>query len=130
MDIEEEAPVNAAVQTLLEVIARAKLRAEERRKQREEAAQQEYGVLKKADGTVELHLPPAPTKPGADECCNSGCTPCIVDTYWERVHAHAADVRALQAQYQRILGGEPLEASEHHIRKAHPQWGLLDPLKF
>ncbi|KAJ2557861.1 BolA domain UV induced protein Uvi31 [Coemansia sp. RSA 1933] len=118
--------VNPAVKALLEEIAQAKLRVEQRRKQEDI----EYGVLKQADGSIELKLPPPPEKPRADECCNSGCTPCILETYWERKHVHEEDVRALQAQYQRVVQGEPLDASEHHIRKAHPSWGLLDPLKF
>ncbi|KAJ1664192.1 NADH-cytochrome b5 reductase-like [Coemansia sp. RSA 1813] len=126
----DEAPVNPAVKALLEEIARAKLRAEERRIQREESSKKEYGVIKQEDGSIVLQLPPAPEKPRADECCNSGCTPCILDTYWERVRAHDDDVRALQAQYQRVLSGEPLDTSEHHIRQAHPGWGILDPLKF
>ncbi|KAI9504866.1 hypothetical protein BX070DRAFT_221040 [Coemansia spiralis] len=120
---------NPAVQALLEEIAKAKIKAEERRKREDEIRNTAYGVIKQAGGSVILRLPPEPVEPQADECCNSGCTPCILDTYWDRLKAHKEDVKALEAQYERVLNGEEFDLREHHIRNALPG-GLLDPLKF
>ncbi|KAJ2822844.1 NADH-cytochrome b5 reductase-like [Coemansia furcata] len=119
---------NPAVATLLEEIARAKLRAEERRRAAAEAANVQYGVVREGDSVV-LRLPPAPQKPADDDCCKSGCTPCILDSYQDRLHAYNEDVQALRAQYERVLSGAPIDASEHHIRHALPG-GLLEPLRF
>ncbi|KAJ2745377.1 NADH-cytochrome b5 reductase-like [Coemansia sp. BCRC 34301] len=119
---------NPAVAALLEEIARAKLRAEERRRASAEAKSVQYGVVRDGDSVI-LRLPPAPQKPGDSDCCKSGCTPCILDSYQDRLHAYNEDVRALQAQYERVLGGAPIDASEHHIRHALPG-GLLEPLQF
>ncbi|KAJ2731623.1 NADH-cytochrome b5 reductase-like [Coemansia sp. BCRC 34962] len=119
---------NPAVVALLEEIARAKLRAEERRQAAAAASNVQYGVVREG-GSVILRLPPAPQKPADDDCCKSGCTPCILDSYRDRLHAYEEDVQALQAQYKRVLNGAPVDASEHHIRHALPG-GLLEPLQF
>ncbi|KAJ2504179.1 NADH-cytochrome b5 reductase-like [Coemansia sp. RSA 2052] len=119
---------NPAVATLLEEIARAKLRAEERRRAAAEANSVQYGVVREGDSVI-LQLPPAPQKPADDDCCKSGCTPCILDSYQDRLHAYNEDVQALRAQYERVLSGAPIDATEHHIRHALPG-GLLEPLKF
>ena len=44
------------------------------------------------------HDPPpeAPVRPGDDECCNSGCTYCILDMYQEQRIAYEEKLRAWQ----------------------------------
>ena len=44
------------------------------------------------------HDPPpeAPVRPGDDECCNSGCTYCILDMYQEHRIAYEEKLRAWQ----------------------------------
>lgn len=46
------------------------------------------------------HDPPpeAPVRPGDDECCNSGCTYCILDMYQEQRLAYEEKLRAWQAR--------------------------------
>ncbi|KAJ2658735.1 NADH-cytochrome b5 reductase-like [Coemansia sp. RSA 1200] len=131
MDSSDARPVNQAVQTVLEEIARAKQRAAERQrkqetkeKEKEEASQ--YGVVRQSDGTVVLRLPPAPEKPEPGDCCNSGCSPCIMDMYWDRMRTHKALVRRLEEQYRRILNGSEEEA----VDAAEQKVALLDPLMF
>ncbi|WP_271270686.1 oxidoreductase-like domain-containing protein [Aliamphritea hakodatensis] len=44
-----------------------------------------------------------PTPPGEYECCESACSPCVWDTYYEDLHAWNAEQKALkeaQAQTQ------------------------------
>ena len=50
------------------------------------------------------HDPPpeAPVRPGDDECCNSGCTYCILDMYQEQRIAYEEKLRAWQ-QRQPVL---------------------------
>ncbi|KAJ2005979.1 NADH-cytochrome b5 reductase-like [Coemansia thaxteri] len=122
---------NPAVLAVLEEIARAKERAEERRRAAATAAAgEQYGVIRSgSSGEVVLRLPPAPLQPAPDDCCHSGCTPCILDAYRDRLHAYSEDVKALRAQYERVLAGEELSLGEHHIRHALPG-GVLEPLQF
>ncbi|KAJ2308768.1 NADH-cytochrome b5 reductase-like [Coemansia sp. RSA 2706] len=119
-------PLNPAVEALMQEIARAKLRAEERRQQKLEQSRQQYGVIQTDSGQIKLQLPPPPTKPSPDECCNSGCTPCIMDTYSSQLHAYEENVARLRQQYQQQISGE---LPSCHL--AEPlSFGLLDPLKF
>ncbi|KAJ2715950.1 NADH-cytochrome b5 reductase-like [Coemansia spiralis] len=124
------AGVNPAVQELLEEIARAKARAEARRKQREADAQQQHGVVRHADGTVELREPPAPEKPEASDCCHSGCTPCIMDTYREHLQQHERQVLALREQYRRVLAGDATATDGGWHEPHGAPCGMLDPLRF
>ncbi|KAJ2807291.1 NADH-cytochrome b5 reductase-like [Coemansia helicoidea] len=121
--------VNPAVQELLEEIARAKARAEARRQQRDADAHQQYGILRRADGTVELREPPAPVAPEASDCCHSGCTPCIMDTFREHLQQHERQVQVLREQYQRALAEGTAAGSVWHEPHGAP-CGILDPLKF
>ncbi|KAJ1934356.1 hypothetical protein GGF37_006393, partial [Kickxella alabastrina] len=120
--------VNPAVQALLAEIAVAKLRAEQRRQAKAKADQQPYGVIKETNGALVLRLPPPPPAPAPSDCCHSGCTPCILDTYRDHLHAHNAEVAALQAQYQCALLDDtgPLPEPRHHVL-SH---SLLNPLRF
>ncbi|MBY4675222.1 oxidoreductase-like domain-containing protein [Marinobacterium arenosum] len=40
-----------------------------------------------------------PTPPADNECCESGCSPCVWDTYYEDLHAWQAQ-QASQASAQ------------------------------
>jgi cytochrome-b5 reductase len=43
-------------------------------------------------------LPPAPREPDLDECCGSGCDPCVFDLYDQRVERWRARCAAIQAE--------------------------------
>ncbi|KAI8317821.1 hypothetical protein GQ54DRAFT_315125, partial [Martensiomyces pterosporus] len=88
-------PTNPAVLALYEEISRAKKRAAERRKAEEERKGTQHGVIKEGDRIV-LKLPLPPPKPLPEDCCNSGCTPCINDTYSEAMRAYGSEVDALK----------------------------------
>ncbi len=30
-------------------------------------------------------VPPRPNKPDADDCCGSGCVPCVFDVYYDQL---------------------------------------------
>ncbi|KAJ2455100.1 NADH-cytochrome b5 reductase-like [Coemansia sp. RSA 2336] len=119
--------MNPAVEKLLQDIALAKLRAEERRRQKEQQNSQVYGIIRQDDGTVELRLPPPPAKPDPDECCHSGCTPCILDTYQEQLEEHQQLCADFQQQYQRARAGESISMPTKHDRMS---CGVLNPLEF
>ncbi|KAJ1955148.1 hypothetical protein IWQ62_005595 [Dispira parvispora] len=53
----------------------------------------------KENGTLKLRLPRTPTPPGPDDCCQSGCTPCILESYQDELLAHKQVVAALQEEY-------------------------------
>ncbi|ORX67252.1 hypothetical protein DL89DRAFT_295016 [Linderina pennispora] len=118
---------NPAVLALYEEIARAKKRAAERKKAKEEQANAKYGSVLEGDQLV-LKLPPPPLKPDADECCNSGCTPCILDTYKETMDTYASEVAVLKLNHQLALRGEVTDSAV--LKHMGLQPGLLNPLKF
>ncbi|KAJ1938865.1 NADH-cytochrome b5 reductase-like [Linderina pennispora] len=118
---------NPAVLALYEEIARAKKRAAERKKAKEEQANAKYGSVLEGDQLV-LKLPPPPLKPDADECCNSGCTPCILDTYKETMDTYASEVAVLKLNHQLALRGEVTDNAV--LKHMGLQPGLLNPLKF
>jgi len=31
-----------------------------------------------------------PREPGPDECCGNGCTPCVIDLYYDRLEKYEA----------------------------------------
>ncbi len=43
-------------------------------------------------------LPPPPREPDLDECCGSGCTPCVFDLYEERLERWKRRCAALRAR--------------------------------
>ncbi|KAJ1939515.1 NADH-cytochrome b5 reductase-like [Linderina macrospora] len=118
---------SAAVLALYEEIARAKKRAAERKKAKEEQAKTAYGSVMEGDQLV-LKLPPPPLKPEADDCCNSGCTPCILDTYKETMDAYKSEVSAMKLNHQLALRSEVTDKEVLHHMGLQP--GLLNPLKF
>ncbi|WP_286238659.1 oxidoreductase-like domain-containing protein [Neptuniibacter halophilus] len=42
--------------------------------------------------------PERPTPPGEYECCESGCSPCVWDTYYEELNAWNAAQMAAKAE--------------------------------
>jgi hypothetical protein len=47
-----------------------------------------------------LALPPPPREPDLDECCGSGCDPCIFDLYDARLERWRERCDALRAAHQ------------------------------
>lgn len=39
-------------------------------------------------------MPEPPVQPDLDECCGSGCSPCIFDTYAEALERHQKQLKA------------------------------------
>ncbi len=55
-----------------------------------------------------IKLPPAPREPELDECCGSGCDPCVFDLYEQRLERWESRCEALrQAAAQRQEGETP-----------------------
>ncbi|CAJ50045.1 oxidoreductase-like domain-containing protein [Bordetella avium] len=42
--------------------------------------------------------PQAPEAPGPNECCESGCIPCVHDLYAEAMEQYRQDLKAWQAR--------------------------------
>lgn len=42
--------------------------------------------------------PVAPERPAPDECCQSGCQPCVFDLYEEALERYEAELRAWEAR--------------------------------
>ncbi|KAJ1965447.1 NADH-cytochrome b5 reductase-like [Dipsacomyces acuminosporus] len=125
-----EESVNPAVLALYEEIARAKKRAAAKRKAEEERKNGVYGVIQQGDEVV-LKLPPPPPKPLPGDCCNSGCTPCIKDTYWAAMQDYNAEVDALKRHYEMVLRGESTQTMPQRRRRSSGLLpGYLDPLRF
>ncbi|KAJ1810624.1 NADH-cytochrome b5 reductase-like, partial [Coemansia sp. RSA 2598] len=120
--------MNPAVQALLDEIARAKKRAAEKKTQQAATQQTQYGILH-IDGHLQLRLPPPPPKPSKEDCCQTGCTPCILDTYAEQHRAYEKTVDALTKQFEKAQKGEEAGCEFVHPHTALPG-GLLDPLRF
>lgn len=117
--------MHPAVAKLLGEIAEAKIRAEQRKQ-----PTGEYGILRGDKGKLLLKLPPAPVEPSKGDCCNSNCTPCILDSYRDRLHAHQEDVKALTEQFQQMTQRHEPSEPTVVIHRPALQGGLLDPLKF
>lgn len=45
-----------------------------------------------------VRLPPPPREPDLDECCGSGCDPCVFDLYEERLERWRERCEALRAR--------------------------------
>lgn len=45
-----------------------------------------------------VELPPKPRKPDLDECCGSGCDPCVFDRYHDAVAAWKRECREIEAR--------------------------------
>ncbi|MBF6990452.1 oxidoreductase [Cupriavidus sp. IK-TO18] len=40
-----------------------------------------------------------PERPGDDECCGSGCDPCIFDFYYQELDRYREELRAWEARH-------------------------------
>lgn len=49
--------------------------------------------------------PQAPSKPGNDECCHSGCTFCVLEMYQKDLAAYEEALRAWQQRQQAAAPG-------------------------
>ncbi|AUB79229.1 MULTISPECIES: oxidoreductase-like domain-containing protein [Spiribacter] len=56
-------------------------------------------------------LPPPPREPDLDECCGSGCDPCVFDLYDQRVERWRDRCAAIEAA-NREAGFGPREDAE------------------
>ncbi|AGW95112.1 hypothetical protein N234_34200 [Ralstonia pickettii DTP0602] len=43
--------------------------------------------------------PAPPERPGDDECCGSGCDPCIFDYYYQELDRYREELRAWEARH-------------------------------
>ena len=43
--------------------------------------------------------PVPPERPGDDECCGSGCDPCIFDYYYQEMDRYREELRAWEARH-------------------------------
>lgn len=48
----------------------------------------------------DLRLPPPPTEPDLDECCGSGCEPCIFDLYESRLERWHQRCEAIRQRHE------------------------------
>lgn len=51
-------------------------------------------------------LPPPPREPDLDECCGSGCDPCVFDLYDQRLERWRTRCEAIEAE-NRAAGHDP-----------------------
>ena len=52
-----------------------------------------------ADANLERDpVPQPPPQPALEDCCRSGCTPCVFDLYEEALDRYRAELRAWQAR--------------------------------
>lgn len=52
-------------------------------------------------------LPPKPRKPDLDECCDSGCDPCVFDRYHDALAAWKRECREIEARRKAGSAGIP-----------------------
>ena len=43
--------------------------------------------------------PEPPREPQPEECCGSGCVPCVYDVYWDRLERYEQALREWQARH-------------------------------
>ncbi len=48
-----------------------------------------------------VKLPPAPREPDLDECCGSGCDPCVFDLYEQRLERWRERCEAIRLAAQK-----------------------------
>jgi len=44
-------------------------------------------------------LPVEPVQPGLDDCCRSGCTPCVFDLYEDAMDRYRAELKKWRARH-------------------------------
>lgn len=55
--------------------------------------------------------PVPPERPGDNECCQSGCVPCVFDLYYEEMDVYRAELRAWEARRTQAAGQRTDDAS-------------------
>ncbi|RDK10814.1 oxidoreductase [Cupriavidus lacunae] len=48
-----------------------------------------------------------PERPGDDECCGSGCDPCIFDYYYQEMDRYREELRAWEARQEAHHAEDP-----------------------
>lgn len=56
---------------------------------------------------TDFALPERPRKPDLDECCDSGCDPCVFDRYHDALAQWKADCREIEARRKAAAAGSP-----------------------
>lgn len=56
------------------------------------------GPMSERKATEGMRLPPPPREPDLDECCGSGCDPCVFDVYEERLERWRERCERLRAR--------------------------------
>lgn len=54
--------------------------------------------------------PVPPERPAPEECCNSGCIPCVYDLYDEAMETYRQALKAWRARHEARRMGEAREA--------------------
>ncbi len=49
------------------------------------------------DDELGIRLPPKPPRPGENECCGTGCNPCVMQLYQMRLRTWKKQVKQLKA---------------------------------
>jgi hypothetical protein len=52
--------------------------------------------MKRSSRVDDDPVPQPPRRPGIDECCRSGCTPCVFDLYEEALERYRIELKAWQ----------------------------------
>lgn len=61
-------------------------------------------------------LPPQPPRePSLEECCGSGCTPCVFDRYADALERYQEALRAWRARHSKALSEEAPNERESDI---------------
>ena len=59
----------------------------------------------RADRPADDPRPTPPERPLPEDCCQSGCSPCVFDLYEEALDRYEADLRAWEARHPSLAGG-------------------------
>jgi hypothetical protein len=49
-------------------------------------------------------MPVEPVQPGLDDCCRSGCTPCVFDLYEDAMDRYRAELKKWKARHGIAIG--------------------------
>ncbi len=61
-------------------------------------------------------LPPKPRKPDLDECCGSGCDPCVFDVYHDAVDAWKRACREIEARAKADAEASARASAEANVK--------------
>ena len=51
------------------------------------------------DNSADDPRPTPPERPSPDDCCHSGCSPCVFDLYQDALERYKAELRAWEARH-------------------------------